>query len=49
VYDNLKLPNAKLEAEDGGHLFLEDVKFHSKNEVYNVDSYIFALNYTFDE
>ena len=49
VYDNLKIPNAKIEAEEGEFLYLEDIKLHSKNEVYNQHPYNFVLNYTFDQ
>lgn len=47
IYDNLKLPNAKFEAEDGEFIYLEDVKLHSKNKDF-YDQYNFIQNYTFD-
>jgi hypothetical protein len=49
VYDNLKLPSAKLELGDEEFIFLEDIKLHSKNEAHANDPYNFYLNSTFDQ
>jgi hypothetical protein len=48
VYDNLKLPNTKLEIEEGEFIYLEEIKIHSKNKE-NFDPYNFVMNYTLDE
>jgi hypothetical protein len=49
VYDNLKIPSTKVEAEEGEFLFLEDIKLHSKNEGTNQIPYNLILDYSFDQ
>ena len=49
VYDNLKIPSTKIEAEEGEFLFFEDIKLHSKTEGTNQIPYNFVLNYSFDQ
>ena len=49
MYDNLKIPSTKIEAEEGEFLFFEDIMLHSKTEGNNQIPYNFVLNYSFDQ